>query len=111
MDPATAQDELTSTVATNVAGSYSGTYGGGDTGTWTLTIDSSGNVSGSYTGSKDSGPVSGALVNGTTFTGAAGSATWIGTVDTSKSATTGTGPYLFTGTWTNGDTASGSFTN
>lgn len=112
--PATAQNELSSTVTTNVAGSYSGSYGGADTGTWTLTIDSAGNVSGTYTSSQNGpGPLSGNLVNGTTFSGTAGgNATWTGTVDTSKSHTTGTGAYLFTGTWNNtSNGGSGTFTN
>jgi hypothetical protein len=107
----TAQTELTGTVATNIAGSYSGGYAGGSTGTWTISIDSSGNVSGSYTDSKNgTGTVSGNLVNGTTYSGTAGNATWTGTVNTSKGPTTGKGSYLFAGTWTNG-TDSGSFTN
>jgi hypothetical protein len=113
VDASTAQTELTGTVATNVAGTYSGSYSGtGSTsGTWSVTIDSSGNVSGSYTDSKNgTGTVSGNLVNGTTFSGAAGNATWTGTVDTSKSATTGKGPYLFSGTWINASD-SGTFTN
>lgn len=108
-----AQNQLTGTVATSVAGSYSGAYSGGATGTWTLTIDSAGNVTGSFNDSKNGqGPISGALVNGTTFSGSAGSATWIGTVDTSKPHTTGAGPYLFSGTWTNtNNNSTGSFTN
>jgi hypothetical protein len=57
----TAQNQLTGTVATSVAGSYSGSYSGGATGTWMLTIDSSGNVSGSFNDSKNgTGPISGA---------------------------------------------------
>jgi hypothetical protein len=110
----TAQNQLTGTVATSVAGSYSGAYSGGATGTWTVTIDSSGNVSGSFNDSKNgTGSISGALVNGTTFSGSAGSAAWTGTVDTSKPPTaSGKGPYLFSGSWTNtGAGANGSFTN
>jgi hypothetical protein len=111
--PSTAQNQLTNTVATNVAGSYSGSYNGGATGTWALTIDSSGNVSGSFNDTKNgTGPISGGLVNGTTFAGSAGSAAWTGTVDTSKLPTTGKGPYLFSGSWTNsGASANGAFTN
>lgn len=112
--PATAQNELTGTVTTNVAGSYSGTYSGTTSGTWAVTIDSSGNVSGTATDTNKgaSVAVTGALVNGTTFTGAAGSATWSGTVDTSKSPSTGKGPYRFSGPWTNtGSGDSGTFTN
>jgi hypothetical protein len=109
--PTTAINELTGTVAANVAGSYSGSYSGTATGTWTVTINSSGGVSGSFTDSKNgTGTVSGTLVNGTTYSGTAGSATWTGTVDTSKSPTSGKGPYLFSGSWTNGSDT-GSFTN
>lgn len=107
----TAQTELTGTIATNVAGNYSGGYSGNASGTWSVTFDAGGNVSGSYTDSKNgTGTVSGNLVNGTTYSGTAGSATWTGTVNTSKPPTTGTGPYLFSGNWTNGSD-SGSFTN
>ena len=110
----TAEDELTSTVAANVAGSYSGSYSGSDSGTWTVTVDNSGNVTGSYTstsGKGGTGTVAGALVSGTTYSGSAGSSTWTGTMDTSKSPTTGKGPYLFSGSWTNPNGQSGSFTN
>lgn len=109
-----AQSELTGTVATNLAGSYSGSYSGSDSGTWMVAIDTSGNVSGSSTSSGSGGTatISGALVSGTTFGGSAGSATWTGTVNTSQPSTTGKGPYLFSGTWTNtAKGASGSFTN
>jgi hypothetical protein len=107
----TAQTELTGTVAANVAASYSGGYSGGSTGTWSLAIDASGSVSGSFTDTKNgTGSISGNLVNGTTYSGTAGNATWTGTVDTSKSPTTGKGLYLFNGTWTNG-TDTGTFTN
>lgn len=109
--PSTAQNELTGTVTTSVAGSYSGSYSGTNSGTWTVTIDSLGNVSGTFTDSiNGNGPISGALVNGTTFSGTAGNASWTGTVDTSKAPTTGKGPYLFSGSWTNSG-ASGAFTN
>jgi hypothetical protein len=106
-----AQDELTKTIIGNVAGSYSGSYSGDATGTWQVTIDTSGNVSGTFTDSKSgSGTVSGTLVNGTTYTGTAGSADWTGTVDTSKGPTSGKGPYLFSGSWTNSSNT-GTFTN
>ncbi len=110
----TATTELTGTVATNVAGSYSGSYSGGDAGTWTITIDASGNVTGSYTssGKGGTGTIAGALVYGTTFTGSAGNSTWTGTANTSQPPTTGTGPYLFSGSWSNpSNNASGAFTN
>jgi hypothetical protein len=107
-----AQNELTGTIATNVAGDYSGSYSGDDSGTWTITSDNSGNVTGSYTNSKGTGTVTGTLVYGTTYSGTAGNSTWTGTVDTSKVPTTGKGPYLFSGTWTNTvNPASGTFTN
>lgn len=110
---ATAQNELTSTVAANVAGTYSGTYSGDSSGTWMVTIDASGNVSGTFADSKNGpGTVSGALLNGTTFSGSAGNATWTGTVNTSKPPTTGKGPYLFSGSWTNTTAnATGTLTN
>jgi hypothetical protein len=109
--PITAQNELTGTVATNVAGSYSGSYSGTASGTWTVTIDTNGNVSGTFNDSVNgAGTISGALVNGTTFSGTAGNASWTGTVDTSKAPTAGKGPYLFSGSWTN-SSDSGSFTN
>jgi hypothetical protein len=114
VNASTAEDELTGTVAANVAGSYSGSYSGSDSGTWTVTVGSSGNVSGTYTstsGKGGTGTVSGGLVNGTTYSGSAGNSTWTGTVDTSKPPTTGTGPYLFSGSWTNPNGQSGSFTN
>ena len=109
----TATNELTGTVTTNVAGSYSGSYSGDDSGTWMVTIDTSGTVSGTYTSKNGgTGTVSGTLVYGTTFSGSAGNSTWIGTANTSKPPTTGTGPYLFSGSWTNTTNGgSGSFTN
>lgn len=109
----TAQNELTGTINTATTGSYSGNYSGGANGTWALTIDSSGSVSGTYTDTKSgTGPISGALVFGTTFSGSAGSASWTGTVDTSKAPAVGKGPYLFSGTWSNtGAGANGTFTN
>jgi hypothetical protein len=110
-----AESELTGTIAANVAGSYSGAYSGGDNGTWTVTIDSSGNVTGTYTstsGKGGTGTISGALVNGTTYSGTAGGSTWTGAVNTAQPPTTGTGPYLFSGSWTNtGSGVTGTFTN
>jgi len=113
VSPSAAEDELTGTVAANVAGSYSGSYSGNDSGTWTATIDNTGNVSGTYTstGKGGTGAIAGALVNGTTYGGSAGSATWTGSVNTAKPSTSGKGPYLFSGSWTNPNGASGSFTN
>jgi len=112
---AAATTELTGTINTNVAGSYSGTYSGDDTGTWTVTITSGGVVSGSYTstsGGGGTGTITGALVYGTTFSGSAGNnGSWTGTVNTAQPPTTGQGPYLFSGTWTNVNNSSGTFTN
>jgi len=115
---ATATNELTGTIATNVAGSYSGSWSGcsGEcSGTWMVTVETGGNVSGSYTSTSGGGgteTISGNLVSGTTFSGTAGNSTWTGNVNTSQPPTTGTGPYLFSGTWTNSkNAASGSFTN
>jgi len=114
--PSTAEDELTGTVAANVAGNYSGSYSGNDSGTWTVTVDSSGNVTGTYTSSSQNGgtgTISGSLVSGTTYSGSAGeNSTWTGNVNTAKPPTTGQGPYLFSGSWTNTKNgATGSFTN
>ncbi len=115
VNPGTATNELSSTIYTNVAGTYSGSYSGGDTGTWMVTIDSSGNVTGSYTSTGGKGgtaTITGALVSGTTFSGTAGSATWTGTVNTAQPPTTGTGPYLFSGLWDNpSNNVNGTFTN
>ena len=116
---ATATNELTGTVVTNEAGNYSGSWSGcsGEcSGTWTVTVDTSGNVSGSFAKTSGSGggtgTISGNLVSGTTYSGTAGNSTWTGNVNTAQPPTTGTGPYLFSGTWT--DTTqgtSGTFTN
>jgi len=108
--------ELAGTINTNAAGTYSGTYSGGDTGTWTVTVDNFGNVSGSYTsnsGSGGTGTISGNFDSGTTYSGSAGeNGAWTGNLNTSQPPTTGTGPYLFSGTWTNTkNDATGTFTN
>jgi hypothetical protein len=102
VDAATAQTELTDTVVGAIVGNYSGTFSGTSSGTWTATIASDGSVSGTAT-SSNTVTVSGSLVAGTQYSGTAGSATWTGTVDTSKS------PNVFSGTWTNGSD-SGTFT-
>jgi len=114
----TAQDELTGTVVTIEAGTYSGSWtGGGNSGTWTATVDTSGNISGTLAlPNGGTGTISGALAYATTFDGACGGSdwygTWVGTLNTSQPPTTGKGPYLFSGTWT--DTTqgtNGTFTN
>jgi hypothetical protein len=102
VDSATAQAELTNTVVGAIVGNYTGTFSGSSSGTWTAAIASDGSVSGTATGS-NTVTVSGSLVAGTQYSGTAGSATWTGTVDTSKS------PNVFSGTWTNGSD-SGTFT-
>ena len=110
-----ATDELAGTINTNAAGTYSGTYSGSDTGTWTVTV-SNGSVSGSYTstsGSGGTGTISGSFDSGTTYSGSAGqNSSWTGNLNTSQGPTTGTGPYLFSGTWANSKNgATGTFTN
>jgi len=114
--PTTAEDELTGVVVANEAGSYSGSWSG-NSGTWTATVDANGNISGSLTlPYGGTGTISGALAYGTTFDGACGGSdwtgTWVGNVNTSEGPTTGTGPYLFSGTWTDTTNGtSGTFTN
>ena len=105
-----AQNALTITVVAAVAGSYAGTYAGtgaasGTSGTWSVTIASNGTVSGTATDNTNKMfTVTGSLTSGTSYAGTSGSANWSGTVDTSKS------PYTFSGNWTNGSIASGTFT-
>ena len=96
VDATTAENEITNTVNSAFAGNYAGTYGGGDTGTWSVTIAPDGTVSGTATNSKNQ-PVNvlGSFVSGTIYSGTAGSATWTGTLDTSKT------PAVFSGTWNN----------
>ncbi len=101
---AAAQAELTNIVVAALAGNYSGTFSGSQSGTWSVSIASTGTVTGTatVTGS-GSGTVSGSLVAGTQYSGTAGTATWTGTLDTSKS------PIVFSGTWSDGNN-SGTFT-
>lgn len=96
VDATTAENEITNTVNSAFAGNYAGTYSGGDTGTWAVVIASDGSVLGTVTNSKGGiSNVSGSFVSGTTYSGTSGSATWTGTLDTSKV------PAVFSGTWTN----------
>jgi hypothetical protein len=96
VDATTAENEITGTVNAASAGNYAGTYSGSSSGTWTVTIASNGSVSGTGTDSKGgTSTVSGNLVSGTIYSGTAGSATWTGTLDTSKT------PAVFSGTWNN----------
>ncbi len=104
VDAATAQAQLASVVIGSVVGNFSGTFSGAESGTWTMAIASDGSVSG--TGTPTSGSpvtISGHLVSGTQYSGTAGTATWTGNVDTSKS------PMVFSGTWTDG-AETGTFT-
>ena len=109
--PAVAQTELNGTVTGGAAGSYSGSFTGnaGDSGTFTVTVASTGTVSGTFTDTKNSqtGTISGALVNGTEYSGTAGSSTWTGSVNTAVT------PNTFSGTWSNSGssgTETGTFT-
>lgn len=101
---ATAQNELNGTVIGALAGNYAGSYSGGSSGTWTVAISANGVVSGSFNDSSGkSGPIAGNLVNGTTYQGTAGSATWTGNLDTSQT------PHVFSGKW-NDSNINGTFT-
>ena len=101
-----AQNELNATVLGGAAGNYSGWFSGGNSGSFTVTLASSGNVAGTFADTKgDTGVIAGALLNGTQYQGTAGTATWTGNLDTSKT------PVVLSGTWSdakNGTT--GSFT-
>lgn len=103
---AAAQAEVASTTVGGLVGSFSGTYSGGDSGTWTAMIAADGTVTGSGTNSKGKPfNIAGNLVTGTVFSGTAGSATWTGNLDTSKT------PAVFSGTWNDPSSAtSGTFT-
>jgi len=96
---ATATSELTRTINTIYAGNYAGTYSGGDNGTWSASLSSTGVVSGSYNSTSPNGgsnvPVSGNFVSGTLYTGTAGQSSWGGVLNISLS------PPVFSGTWTN----------
>lgn len=92
--PAAAEAEITGTILGSLAGKkFAGTYSGGSSGTWSVTIASDGSVSGTANTNNGPVPVSGQLVSGTTYSGTSGSATWTGTLDTSKT------PAVFSGTW------------
>jgi len=97
VSPMTAINELTSVVGGALAGNFSGTYTGGDSGTWSITVTANGAVSGTGINGKGKNfDIAGELVSGTQYSGTAGTATWTGTMDTSKN------PVVFSGTWTNG---------
>ena len=108
---AAAQAHLSGSLFSLLSGNYTGTYGGTDSGNWTIAITTAGVVSGSGT-SNSSGPftVTGSVnTSGTTNAtasggggGAAAGASWAGTID----ITTGT----FSGSWSDiGGTGSGTF--
>jgi len=104
VDAVTAQANLLSTVNGALAGTYAGAFSGTSSGTWTITLDAAAKVSGSAKDSKgNTAPITGSLVNGTTFSGYASSATWTGTLDTSKT------PVVFSGSWSDSPD-SGTFT-
>jgi hypothetical protein len=104
--PAAAEAEITNTVLGSLSGKkLAGTYGGSVSGTWSVTIGANGSVSGTATTPNGSEQVSGNLTSGTTYSGTAGSATWTGHLDTSKT------PAVFSGTWNDpAHNASGTFT-
>ena len=91
----TAQNELNTLIFSSLAGNFSGTFSGSGMGTWMITVATDGSVTGSGVDSKGHNfTISGSLVSGTTYSGTAGSATWTGKMDTSKS------PIVFSGTYT-----------
>ena len=95
-----AQNELNATVLGGAAGNYSGTFAGGDSGTFSVTLASSGNVAGTLADNKgNTGVIAGSFLNGTQYQGTAGTAIWTGNLDTSKT------PVSFSGTWS--DTKNG----
>jgi hypothetical protein len=105
IDATTAENEITNTVNAALAGNYAGTFSGTSSGTWTAVFASNGSVTGTATDSAHNAQtVSGSLVSGTQYSGTAGSASWTGTLDTSKT------PAVFSGTWTNTGSESGTFT-
>ncbi len=83
-DAATAGAHLGSSLLALYAGDYSGTFGGGQSGTWFVTIDTDGRLGGQGQ-SDQTGPftITGETSpdGSTTFTGQAGLATFQGTVD------------------------------
>lgn len=108
---AAAQTHLSGSLFSLLSGDYTGTYGGTDSGNWTMAITTAGVVSGGGTSNSD-GPftVTGSVnTSGTTSAtasgsggGAAAGTSWAGTID----ITTGT----FSGSWTNiGGSGKGTF--
>jgi len=108
VNAATAQNHLSDSLFSLLAGTYSGTFSGTESGTWQVTINTAGVVSGSGN-SNTSGAfsISGSITsNGSinaTSSGSAGTATWAGSFNISSGA--------FSGTWSGigaSGTASGS---
>ena len=94
-----AQTHLTNTILNLFAGIYSGTYSGADSGTWEVTIDGSGNITGS--GKSNSqilfGITGSVNANGNmalTASGAAGEATYSGTLDVTTGIVSGTWQFV-----------------
>lgn len=101
-----AQAHLTDSLNDLFAGSYSGTFSGDGSGTWQLTINSSGAVSGTYTpAGGGAGPVNGQMAPALTtggryvFAGTTDGGTWGGYLDVASGA--------FNGTWTGGGGSQG----
>lgn len=104
---AQATTHVTGSLGALFAGNYSGTFAGGGTGTWAVSISPTGVVSGTATDATGTAPVSGmiatTLSTGSTFgfIGLAGSANWVGSLNVSTRA--------FSGSWTQAQ-FSGTFT-
>lgn len=95
VDTATAQNHLSDSLFSLIAGTYSGTFSGTDSGTWQVTINTAGVVSG--TGNSISigdfniaGSITSSGTLGATTSGTAASSTWAGSIDISSGAVSGT---------------------
>ncbi len=78
------------------AGSYTGTFSGADSGTWTITVDTSGKISGTAISSdNDNNTITGQVNCSGTFTASSSTASWGGSATGSVNRETGT----LTGTW------------
>ncbi len=97
-----AENHMRDSIYKLFAKSYAGTYGGGSSGTWSLSISATnGSVTGTYAdASNGAGVISGQMstdmnVSSTYgFTGTAGSETWTGTLNVNTG--------VFSGTWSGG---------
>ncbi|MEJ2687197.1 MAG: hypothetical protein P8124_08295 [Gammaproteobacteria bacterium] len=98
----TAQGNLQNTLLGLLAGNWSGTYGGGDSGTWSVSIDTTGNITGSGKDQTYGGfRITGTVASSGTATFAAGGASGAQVAASYKGsfdAKAGTG----SGTWTSG---------